>query len=55
MLPKLLAKLGRFSWSLHNFIAHPVSELLFIAGLEKASDWVHDVTIPEHESGTGHG
>jgi len=43
---KLIGKLGMFSWSLHNLIAHPVSELLFWVGLGKAGNWLHDVTLP---------
>jgi hypothetical protein len=50
-----LSKLGRFSWSLHNFVAHPVSELLYLIGLERMSNWIHDVTVPEHNPGTGRG
>ena len=50
-----LSKLGRFQWTLHNVVAHPVSELLFQVGLEDSSNWVHDVTLPVHEPGTGRG
>lgn len=50
-----LAKLGRFNWTLHNTVGHPVSEVLHQIGLRKASDWVHDVTVPTHQEGTGRG
>ena len=50
-----LSKLGRYAWVLHNIISHPLSEVLFQLKLEKASNWVHDVTIPEHEEGKGRG
>lgn len=43
---RLLGRLGRFSWSVHNLLAHPLSELLFLVGLERAARWVHDATIP---------
>ena len=59
-MKKFLAKLGPFRWSLHNLIAHPLSEMVYLVGLgtkpfERFSNWIHDVTIPEHESGTGRG
>ena len=55
-LPYLLGKLPeRFRWSLHNLVAHPLSELLFQVGLREWSDRVHDLTVPEHEAGTGRG
>ena len=55
-LPYLLIKLPeRFQWTLHNVVAHPLSELLFQVGLRSWSDRLHDLTIPEHEAGTGRG
>jgi hypothetical protein len=54
-MSKRLARLGRFSWTLHNLVAHPVSEILFLIGLEKASNFVHDITVPEHQEGQGRG
>ena len=55
-LPRLLARLPeRFQWTAHNLIAHPLSEVLFQVGLRKLSDKVHDITVPEHEAGTGRG
>lgn len=38
---------GRFRWTVHNLIAHPLSELLFQLGLHRWSDAVHDGTMPE--------
>ena len=57
---KFLSRLGPFKWSLHNLVAHPLSEMVYLLGLgtapfERASNWIHDVTIPEHDSGTGRG
>ena len=54
-LGDFLSKLGRFQWTLHNLVAHPLSELLYLVGLEKASNWIHDATIPTHEPRTGRG
>jgi len=56
-LPKLLSKLpAHFQWSLHNLIAHPLSEVLHLVGCpERWGNWVHDITVPEHEPGTGRG
>jgi hypothetical protein len=50
-----LSKLGRFQWTLHNVVVHPLSELLYQVGLESTGNWIHDATIPTHESGTGRG
>ena len=53
---RLLARLPpRFRWTLHNLIAHPLSEVLYQVGLEEFGNRVHDATIPEHEPGTGRG
>jgi hypothetical protein len=45
----------RYKWTLHNLIAHPVSEVLYLIGLETLSNQVHDATIPEHAPGEGRG
>jgi len=57
---KFLGKLGPFKWTVHNLIAHPLSEFIHITGLctspaENLSNWVHDITVPEHETRTGRG
>ena len=57
---KLLSKLGPFKWSLHNLIAHPLSELVYLVGLgtspfEQAANWIHDITVPDHITGDGRG
>ncbi len=56
---RLNRKLGklpeRFKWTLHNLVAHPLSEVIFQLGLEGLSNRVHDSTIPEHTPGTGRG
>ena len=45
----------RFRWTLHNMVAHPLSEILFQVGAERAGNYVHDITVPDHERGTGRG
>lgn len=57
---KFLTKLGPFKWTLHNLVAHPLSELVYLFGLgtvpfERASNWIHDITVPDHDDGTGRG
>ena len=46
-ISKFLSKLGRFKWSGHNLIGHPISELLFLAGFKETSNWIHDITMPD--------
>jgi hypothetical protein len=53
---RLLGRLpGRFQWTLHNLVAHPLSEVLYQIGLEKASNYIHDHTTPVHDAGNGRG
>jgi hypothetical protein len=48
MLKRLVGGLPvRFRWTIHNVIAHPLSEVLFQLGLVGMSDWVHDNSSPE--------
>lgn len=55
-LPIYLGRLPeRWQWTLHNVIAHPLSELLYQVGLEAMGHKVHDATIPIHIRGTGRG
>ena len=51
----VLSKLGRFKWTLHNVVAHPLSELLYQVGFEDSGNRIHDITIPTHKPGTGRG
>ena len=44
VLLNLLPK--RFQWTVHNVIAHPLSEVLFQVGLHRWSEAVHDGTVP---------
>ncbi len=45
----------RFHWTIHNLVAHPLSEILYQFGFERTGNWVHDVTIPIYEKGSGRG
>lgn len=55
-MSKILAKLPpRFRWTLHNLIAHPLSEVLFQFGYGDAGNAIHDATIPPHTRGEGRG
>lgn len=42
-------------WAVHNVIAHPLSEVLFWIGMRRASEWVHDATVPRHTTENGRG
>ena len=46
------------NWTVHNLLAHPLMELVYLLTLGKAErlcNWVHDITIPEHKEGAGRG
>lgn len=50
-LPVLLSRLPeRFRWTLHNLVAHPLSEVLYQLGARRVSDAVHDHTVPAASS-----
>ena len=65
MITKMLPK--PLHWTLHNMIAHPLSEIFYLSGylcvqrfdrgdrLIKIGNLIHDVTIPYHKPGTGRG
>lgn len=51
-----------FWWSIHNGIAHPASELIhwfslwgLITKVDDLGNWLHDVTVPQHDDGEGRG
>jgi hypothetical protein len=55
-MSRVLGRLpARFRGTLHNVVAHPLSEVLFQFGFERAGDALHDATIPEHVPGEGRG
>lgn len=41
-----------FKWSVHNLLSHPLSEIAWLLGFEKLSNWLHDVSIPKHDIAT---
>ena len=41
-----VSKLGRFNFTIHNVIAHPLMEVLHLVGLTEWGDKVHDATYP---------
>ena len=45
----------RFKWTIHNLVAHPLSEILFQIGLGNLGNKLHDATIPTHYIGDGRG
>ena len=50
MMQKIISLLpSRFAWSIHNLISHPLSEIFTLLGLKKASEYIHDCTIPKDE------
>ena len=55
-LSQKLSKLPeRWQWTLHNLLAHPLSEIFYQLGFIEASNLLHDLTIPDHKPGTGRG
>ena len=62
---RIIKKVSRFwkNWTVHNIVAHPVSEILYLISLpflgrekaESISGWIHDVTLPDQVRGTGRG
>ena len=43
------------SWTVHNLLGHPLSEIAHLLGLDAWADIIHDGTVPDHEPGTGRG
>lgn len=46
---KFVSKLGRFNFTIHNIIAHPLMEILHLVGLTEWGNKVHDATYPIRE------
>ena len=44
-----VSKLGRFNYTIHNIIAHPLMEVLHLVGLTEWGNKVHDATYPSRE------
>ena len=44
------------NWTVHNLISHPLSEVVYLlTRREDWAGWVHDITVPDHNKGTGRG
>lgn len=43
-------KHARYSWLVHNVIAHPLMQVLAMCGCYKTAFWVHDSTVPKVRS-----
>lgn len=41
-----VSKLGRFNFTIHNVIAHPLMEILHLVGLTEWGNKIHDATYP---------
>jgi hypothetical protein len=39
--------MGKFKWTFHNVVAHPLSEVLFLVGATDLSKRVHDGSVPK--------
>ena len=59
--PRWLGWQAEFWWAVHNLFAHPISQALYMIGwiggewFQRMGDGLHDVTIPTHVRGSGHG
>lgn len=40
-------KFKKFSWIMHNFIGHPLMQILALLRLYKLAIWIHEITIPK--------
>jgi hypothetical protein len=40
---------NKFKWTIHNIIAHPVSEVVHLLGFTELGNKIHDCTIPTQE------
>lgn len=49
-LPRLWSRMGRFSYSVHNIIGHPLAEICWIIGLDAIGDYIHDITVPNPDT-----
>lgn len=45
-IPKLFNKLGRFSYTFHNIVGHPIAEIFWASGFDKVGDYIHNITVP---------
>ena len=43
---KIVTKLGRFKYTIHNVVAHPLSEICHLLGFTTWGNLIHDSTLP---------
>ena len=36
----------KFKWTIHNIVAHPLMEIVYLLGHPELSEKIHDLTIP---------
>lgn len=41
-----VTRLGRFKYTLHNLVAHPIMEVLHLVGFSELGEKIHDATLP---------
>lgn len=42
----IVSRLGRFKFTVHNLVAHPLMEVLHLIGFSELGDKIHDATLP---------
>ena len=40
-------KSNRFKYTIHNLVAHPMMEILYLLGFEELGNKIHDYTLPK--------
>lgn len=48
-----VSRLGRFSYTIHNLVAHPLMEIFHLIGFTELGNKIHDATLPLEHGHTG--
>lgn len=49
-MKKIINKLPeKYKWTIHNLIAHPISEIIHLLGNTNLANKIHDCTIPDED------
>lgn len=49
-MKKIINKLPKkYKWTIHNLIAHPISEIIHLLGNTNLATKIHDCTIPDED------
>lgn len=49
-MKKIINKLPeKYKWTIHNLIAHPISEIIHLLGNTNLAAKIHDCTIPDED------